>query len=458
MFLKKNNLLYSPNFLHSSLFCLLWFSLLLPAGILSLRYGMQQLDGKSCTETLNFYLRTYQQQGITGLQKKISTAAHQKTIFLHLQTKNNQLFLVAAPHGDKASQLPNVSDIDVHQTGTWLQLNDQAQEYWTITLKKLPNNTILQVGIRTTETVILYQRLKKTLLLIWLFMSPLALIRAWLLFLNNQKKFSLLTQKIHNTAGVTSESGEGRQQLLPGEKGLLQAVNHLIGRHQLLTRQLQETMDNVSHDLRTPVTRLRTIAEYGLQEKGDAGQLRERLTDCLEESDRLLSMLNTMLSVAEAEAQSMALNLQAVDIRNSIAEVVELYTIVGEEKHCSLAVDDTGPVMALVDQNRIGQVWANLVDNAIKYGASEVRIHLQQEKDQAVITISDNGMGISETERELIWNRLFRGDRSRSQPGLGLGLTLTNAIVKAHSGTITVQSKLNSGTVFTIALPRTHGS
>ncbi|RUM40944.1 MAG: hypothetical protein DSY70_02335, partial [Desulfobulbus sp.] len=102
---------------------------------------------------------------------------------------------------------------------------------------------------------------------------------------------------------------------------------------------------------------------------------------------------------------------------------------------------------------RINQVWANLVDNAIKYNATEIEIITRKENNSAQITIRDNGMGISENELPRIWDRLYRGDRSRSKPGLGLGLTLVRATVQNHNGTITASSDLNQGTVFTITLP-----
>lgn len=453
MFLKKDSSFQVRGFLQPAALCFLVIPLLFIATILALRFGMRQSDHASGEEILYYYLDIYQQQGRMGLQKKFSAKVHDRSIFLRLQTENDQLLLVADSSGNRSSRLPDFSDLSDQLTGTWVQLNRQNQEYWTIALARLHNGSTLQVGIKTTDTVSLYNDLKRLLAAVWLLSCPIALLPAWFIAQEHKKEFTRLSKAIQETDPAIGGPGTEKSKLPPGKKGLLLAVTRLNQRHQLLTRQLQDTMDNVAHDLRTPVTRLRTIAEYGLQEENDPGQLRERLIDCLEESDRLLSMLNTMLNVAEAEAKSMALDLRNSDLRTSIEEVRELYSILAEEKNCAITVQESGPVVALVDANRIGQVWANLVDNAIKYGASEVLITLEQDRDQAVVSIRDNGMGISETEIDQIWTRLFRGDRSRSQPGLGLGLTLASAIVKAHSGSIEVHSELNRGTTFTIKLP-----
>ncbi len=454
MFLKKISRSPSPAFLKPAAICLFFFFLLLPATLLAIRLTIQQTDRNLCTTGLSSFLSTYKQQGAPGLQKQFATIPHRKTTFLRLQTTRSQLLLISDIHGGRAAELPDFSRLDANVNGTWIQLDEPSRQYWTIRVLTLSNGDTLQLGIRVTDAVLLYNRLKKYLFFTWLLLAPIAVLPARLMFRHYRKVLTGLGRKIEETARGGGEHCPDPMELPSGEQGLLQAVNHLRDRHQALVRQLQETMDNVAHDLRTPLTRLRTIAEYGLQEQGNPEQLRERLTDCLEESDRILSMLNTMLNVAEAEAKSMILDLQVQDLREALKEVVELYAIVADEKNCSLVIHDSGPVTALVDPNRIGQVWANLIDNAIKYGATKIDITLKQKSGRAIVTVGDNGMGISETEKDRIWDRLFRGDRSRSQPGLGLGLTLVRAIINAHGGSISVHSTLNTATTFTVTLPQ----
>src|SRR6185436_19435465 len=189
---------------------------------------------------------------------------------------------------------------------------------------------------------------------------------------------------------------------------------------------------------------------------GDAKQLQEALADCVEESDRVLTMLNTLLDVAEAQAGVMKLAREPVDLAPLLSEVVELYQYVAEEKKITVATELSETCEVSVDRTRMRQVFANLLDNALKYtsGGGKVTIRTRCEPDRAIIELTDTGMGIPPEEIPRIWERLFRGDRSRSQRGLGLGLSLVKAIVEAHGGTVAVQSVPGQGSTFTVALGR----
>jgi signal transduction histidine kinase len=134
---------------------------------------------------------------------------------------------------------------------------------------------------------------------------------------------------------------------------------------------------------------------------------------------------------------------------------VDLYEYVAEEKKVTIKTDLPGPYLAPVDRMRMRQVFANLLDNAIKYTSAEgnISISVSNEPGHAIVTFRDTGMGILAAEQDKIWTRLYRGDKSRSQRGLGLGLSLVKAVVEAHGGAVSVASEPNQGSVFTVRLP-----
>ena len=211
----------------------------------------------------------------------------------------------------------------------------------------------------------------------------------------------------------------------------------------------------ISHDLRTPLTRLRGTAEAAVQTTPDP-VAREALADCVEESDRVLTMLKALMDISEAEAGMMKLHRELTSIPALLHQVVELYGLISEEKHIAISTEFASDCQASVDPTRLSQVFANLLDNALKYTPEGGHVHLacHAAANTVTVIIHDSGMGIPATDQPHIWERLYRGDKSRTQRGLGLGLSLVKAIVEAHNGTVAVTSEAGQGAEFVITVPQ----
>ncbi|MGH9863307.1 MAG: sensor histidine kinase [Candidatus Acidiferrales bacterium] len=231
--------------------------------------------------------------------------------------------------------------------------------------------------------------------------------------------------------------------------------NALLERIESLVNRLRSALDTIAHELRTPMTRLRGAAEMALRSNPDPQTYRQALADCLEEAEQTLTTLNTLMDVAEAEAGAMKLEWEEVDLPALVGSAVGLYEHVAEDKGVSIHTALPEKLSLRADPRRLRQVLANLLDNAIKYtppgGHIEVQAHA--EPQQVLISVRDTGIGIEPEELPKIWDRLYRGEASHSQPGLGLGLSLVRAVIQAHKGSLTVHSKPGQGSQFVISLP-----
>jgi signal transduction histidine kinase len=250
-------------------------------------------------------------------------------------------------------------------------------------------------------------------------------------------------------ARIPEPSGSGELAVLARQ------LNTLLDKNATHVRVLRETMDDLAHDLRTPLTRLRGTAELALGDGGNPADARTALADCIDESDRVLHLLEVLLDLSAAEAGALTLRRERVDLCALSVRTADLYREVAEQKRIRLETSMPEEAVVEADPVRVGQALSNLVDNALKYTpeGGRVTIAVAREPGATTLTVVDNGPGVPAAEREAVWRRLYRGDASRSQRGLGLGLTIVRAVAEAHGGSATVIDAPGGGAQFQIRLP-----
>jgi signal transduction histidine kinase len=245
---------------------------------------------------------------------------------------------------------------------------------------------------------------------------------------------------------------------------LAEGLNEMLGRISELMAGLREVSDNIAHDLRTPLTRLRNHAEAALAFGGDAAAYRHALEKTIEESDQLIRIFNALLLIARAEAGGDLGPLQPLDIGEAARSVAELYEPIADEEGVALTVQAEDGLKIRGNRELIGQAIANLVDNALKYGSPNKGADTQAKPDVVIkaqragrsvsLTVADRGPGIAPSDRARVLDRFVRLEGSRSRPGSGLGLSLAAAVARMHGGTVDLEDN-QPGLRVRLTLPAT---
>lgn len=352
----------------------------------------------------------------------------------------------------RLKELPTIT----RQAGLHLG-GESKQHVWAVATRPLSDGRVLQAGkcIQSGKEVL--AQFRDTFLIGVLPILLVGVVGGTIMTYKAMRPVRTLVSTIQ---GIL-RTGDLSQRADPLQGGhelnvLVDVFNRLLARQQQLIESMHGSLDAVAHDLRTPMARLRATAELALQKPNDHPAAMEALADCLEESDQVLTMLKTMMELSEAEAGASRLQVETLSMADLLANVVELYEFVAEEKQITIVLENVEEdVMLQADRGRMLQLFANLVDNAIKFSPNETTVKLGaiRHGDDIVAWVQDEGPGIRESDQPRIWERLYRADPSRSKRGVGLGLSFVRAITEAHGGRVTVRSEAGGGSRFTVELP-----
>lgn len=434
-------------------------------GIFGLSYvllarSLEQRDREAVRMRLTAYASEYETSGPAGLWRTLAAeealGAH-VDLFVRAIDRAGATAFLSLPGRWAAFDLDRPVTVPPAGTYAWERMQStRGDDVLELASLPLPDGAVLQVGRSTRQRREVLQRFRDLLGAVLGATVLVALAGGALLTRRALRPLRDLASTLDGIVrtgrlGARVPSREGGDAL----DALVRLVNTLLGRIESLVGAMRGSLDAVAHDLRTPLMRLRVSASRALASEADAEASREALSDCLEEADRVRDMLDSLMDISEAEAGVMALHLESVPVASLLAEAQGLFAEVAEEKGVALRVEGADPLAVRVDRTRALQALANLVDNAVKFTPAGGEVVLGARGDGATVALSvtDTGIGIPAEDLPHVWERLFRGDRSRSERGLGLGLSLVKAIALAHGGEAAVESVPGEGSRFTLRMP-----
>ncbi|GLS43144.1 sensor histidine kinase [Methylobacterium brachythecii] len=405
---------------------------------------------------------------INGLQEQY-TAGGLRTLIAVIERRSKEpgasLYLVTTPAGERV--VGNVGSVPTSLLSKTGQFEisygrdvdtRNIQHRAIVRLYTLAGGFHLLVGRDTEERDQLRAAIGNTFGSSLALVLLLGVIGGWFVASRVLKRVDDMTE---TTRSIMAGNLDGRLRVAgTGDEldRLAQNLNLMLERIGELMRGMKEVSDNIAHDLKTPLTRLRNHADEALRGERSPEELRGAIGAVIEESDGLIRVFEALLTIARLEAGSARESFSEFDAGQALREVGELYEALAEENGLTLSVEAEDGLMLVGNRELVGQALANLADNAIKYGAGgigerSIAMRAEREVDGVALSVADHGPGIPEGEQARVLDRFVRLDDARSRPGFGLGLSLVNAVVRLHGGALTLRNNA-PGLAVKLSLPR----
>ena len=316
-------------------------------------------------------------------------------------------------------------------------------------------NAILQTGIAMDFRSKFLSAFKRVFIGAMGFIIIFSAAAGWLLVRKALSGVTIITKTAQNITGnnlQTRVSGTGNRDELDH---LANTFNSMLDRIEELVKSIREMSDNIAHDLKSPITRIRGFAELALIHEENLEDYRIMAANTIEESDRVLDMINTMLVISRAEAGEENFEFNKINLSIMIKEACDLFAPLAEDKNILFCQTIEDPIFIVADIKMLQRAFSNLLDNAIKYTSENGKISVTAflKNHEAIIKIEDTGIGVESELFEKIFERFYRAESSRTSAGTGLGLSLARTIVRQHKGDVSVSSRKGRGSAFVMTLP-----
>ncbi len=445
-------LLYAIMFSTSTLIIFYFFYLFTAS------YMTEQMDNTIQAEIQGLAER-YNQEGLNGLTELIAERVNRQ------QATGNSIYLLTTyrlePLVGNLDRWPKNAQINDDWLEFKLEINEQTNETHLARAKifRLPGSYGLLVGRDINQLTEAKRRIIQALtwglamMVLLAFLGGLVLSRRTVRKIEriNQTAQSIMSGDLSKRVPLTNRNDDFDQ--------VADNLNQMLDRIQALMEDIRRVSDNIAHDLRTPLARLRQHLEEARLQEPASSKSAQNLEQSIREADSLLVTFNALLRIARIEAGQLTAGFTQIDYCTLLEDIVEFYEPLMEDKYQTLETGLDTHILSWGDRDLLFQALANLIENAIKYTPEKgnISLTLTRHVDDVIITISDNGPGIPESEYENVFRRFYRLDQSRTASGNGLGLSMVAAVISMHNGDIALNNN-RPGLKIQITLPVTKPS
>ena len=411
-------------------------------------------------------ISVYQRGGVNRLARSIAQLSQIPNANLYA-LRNNKNDIIAGNFNDKES-LWNLKRLDDGWV-SFSSIRNQESINQSLPPKEkffrgkefiLQGSYNLIIGRDVSNEVYLWKRFLTNIISATFFVLILGLFGGYVLSRNILNRISAI-----NRTSIEIMDGDLSQRLPVGliddELNQLSAnLNLMLDRLNKLMIGMKDVSDNIAHDLRTPLNKIRTNLEVTLMSNPTSENYKNSIQEVIQDIDIVINTFNSLLAISRVESGSLSLDKEKIDINKMLENVIDLWEPLAEEREIILINQCDQDVQLEGNRNLLSQAISNLIDNAIKYGpnGNKINVGAKLEKDNVILWISDNGPGIPDSDKERVLERFTRLDISRNTQGTGLGLSLVNSSIKFHKGSISLLDSNPNGLSVKLELPKINES
>jgi signal transduction histidine kinase len=423
----------------------------------AMRQNLSSIARAVVLDDLGEYAVLYNRNGLKELTEVFAAGKHEESQAVRITNPEGETIFEQTPDAVAGYNWPKRPPKKLKPSETWLMTipHTERQQQLLVGCQILDDKNALWFGRTDAEDLAYVEHIRRHLWFAGLASTVLMLLPLWWFVrhvLRPVQEMMLSTRKL---AQGSTEARLQSPGAVPELQAFASAFNTGLDRIDALTAELQSANDNLAHELRTPLARIRGNLET-FHDHIDNPTARDAAARGLEELDRATELVQTILTTRAAEHKALKLHLEIIDLRQLLADLFELYKAAADERGLTFTFEAPDTRWVLLDRQRINQAVANLLDNAFAYTprGGIITLALSIHGEQARISVRDTGPGLTAADQTKIWQRYMRGSAaSANTPGMGLGLSLVQALAHAHNGSTGCRNQDESGAEFWIDLP-----